>query len=98
VPERVGHQVREHLADPHRIDVEDRQVARRLDRECHPGGRRALGEGNEHLADEHVGIGRLGMEREGARLGQGDGAEIVDQALHDPRLVEDRGQVRRIGG
>ena len=42
------------------------------------------------LADEHVGIGRLGVEGERAGLGQRERPQVVDQPLQDARLVEDR--------
>ena len=49
------------------------------DREGHARRRRARPERVQDLADQDIRIGRLGVEGERARLGEGDGAEVLDQ-------------------
>ena len=97
MPERVRDQVREHLADPHRVYVDDRQVARRGVGQRHAGGRRGGPERADRVGDEQVERGRFAVEGERAGLGQGQRPEVVDQSFHEPGLIEDRGQVRLVG-
>ena len=63
VPERVRDEVGEHLADPDRVDVEDRQVAGTSAVTVTPAVSAAGRERADDLADEHVRVGRL---RDGA--------------------------------
>ena len=97
VPDAVRHQVGEHLPDPDRVDVEDREITRDIGRDGHSGRACGARERPDDLHDEQVQVGRLPMERERAGLRQGHGAEVVDEPLHDPGLLEDRGQVRLVG-
>ena len=93
----VGDQVGQDLTDPDRIDVDQRQVALDGGRQLHAGrGRRRL-EGPNDVDDQELGIGRLAVEGERARLGQGHRAQVVDQPGENARLVEDDGEVRRVG-
>ena len=60
------------------------------------GGLGGRTEGARHVGDEQVGVGRLRVERQHARLRERDRAQVVDEPLEDARLVEDRGEVRRV--
>ena len=57
--------------------------------ELDAGGRGGRLERADDVGDEDVGVGRLAVERERARLGQGERAQVVDEPAEDARLVED---------
>ena len=90
VAEGVGDEVGEDLADPDRVDVEDRQIP--LDGGVELDARRGRGrlERAHDVADEDVGIGRFAVEGERPGLGQRQRPQVVDQPAEDPRLVEDQ--------
>ena len=90
VAQRVGDEVREHLADPHRVDVDHRQVAVDGGRQLDAGGRAAASNERTTSTTSSVRVGRLAVEGERPGLGQGHRAQVVDQPAQDARLVEDR--------
>ena len=100
VAERVGDEVGEDLADPDRVDLEDRQVA------VDGGGRAstpaaAAAGSNERTTSPTRTSGSVGSGWSGERpgLGQGERPQVVDEPLEDAGLVEDRarGAPRRPG-
>ena len=97
VPHPVRDEVGEHLAEPDRVDVDDREIGRDVGRDGHPGRARGALERPHDLVDQHVRIGRLRVQLERAGLRQRHRPQVVDEARHDPRLVEDRRQVRLVG-
>ena len=98
VAEGVGDEVGDDLADPDRIDVERAAGRRRpRSRRSTPAAAAAGREGRRDVGDEDAEVGRLAMERQGARLGQGERPEVLDQPIEDPRLLEDRRQVGLVG-
>jgi len=64
VAQGVGDEVREDLADPDRIDLEDREVARDLGAQLDPGCGCGRLERAHDVADQDVGIGRFRVEGE----------------------------------
>ena len=97
VAERVGDEVRQHFADPDRVDLDDREVAVDRRRDLHARGARRRLERADDIADQDVGVGRLGMEGERPGLREGEGPEVVDQPPEDPRLIEDDAEMGRVG-
>jgi len=97
VAQGVGDEVREDLADPDRVDLEDREVARDLGAQLDSSrGRRRLERAHD-LADQDVGIGRFGVEGERPGLGERQRPQIVDEPAEDARLVEDEPEVGPVG-
>ena len=96
--QRIGDEVGEDLADPDRIDLEDRQVARDLGGQLDPGRRRRRLERADDLADQDVGVGRLAVEGERPGLRERQRPQVVDQPAEDAGLVEDRPRWAGSGG
>ena len=92
MPDRVDDQVREHLADADRVGVE---------RDGCPGRRRqrhALFLGRGRVTGHDIGLEApdldlLAVEWQRPRFCQGDRPEVVEEAVHDRDLGEDRGEV-----
>ena len=61
------------------------------------GRLRGLLEGRDGVLDEDLEVGRLAVQRERTGLRQGERAEVLDQPIEDPGLVEDRGEVLLVG-
>ena len=89
VAQCVGDEVRQNLAGPDRIDVQQRQVVvdPGLDGDARRLGRRP--EGGCHLRGEDGDVGRLAVERQAAGFGQRERPQVVDEPRQHPRLVED---------
>ena len=87
----------EDLADPHRIDVDERQVVGRGVGERDAGGGSRGPERAHDLGDDQVHGRRFAVEGEGPGLGQSQGAEVVDEPGHHLGLVEDRREVGLVG-
>ena len=98
VPKRVGDQVREDLASPDRIGVDLERSTRHLRLERHAGRQSPRCERIDRLAYERADVDRLAMERESARLGERQRAQILDEARQHLRLIEDRDEVRFVRG
>ena len=96
ISQGIGHEIGEHLADPHRVEIQDRQVALVSIIRVTPAAAAAGVNARTTSPIEEVRVGRLGMQGQRAALGQGDRPQILDQPLHDPRLLEDRAKVRGI--
>ena len=65
--------------------------------ELDPGRRGDRLERANDVGDEDVRVGRFGVERERARLGQRERAQVVDEPAEHARLVEHDLDVGRIG-
>src|SRR6266851_4932743 len=94
VADRVRDQVRHHLADAQRIDVDEREVGRIVDvhrdTACGRLGReRAYG-----VAEEHGQVRRLLLQAQRAALGMGEGAQVLHQAGEEPGLFQHLAQAR----
>jgi len=86
VAQSVGDEVAEHLADPQRVELDQRQIIRRLDSQPHTGlGRQRLERGGDFLGEDRE-VGRLEMEGKGAGLRKGQRSEILGRARSAIRI------------
>jgi hypothetical protein len=63
-----------------------------------PGRARQLLERAADLRRKDREVRRLAVEREGARLGKAQRAQVLDKPRQHPRFLEDRAEVLGIGG
>ena len=97
VAEGVGQQVRDHLADPRRVDLQRGQVVGGGDGQGDAGLLRLGAVAGGDIGEEGAEVRRLAVEDQAAGLGQRQGPEVLDQSLQDAGLGEDRLEVRGIG-
>ena len=89
VANRIGQEIHDHLANPHRIDVDERQVS--FDPRLH-GDVSCLGlwlKARERLVQQRVQIGWLLFEGERSALGMRQRPKILNQPGQRPRIFED---------
>jgi hypothetical protein len=75
----VGDQVHEHLADPQRVEVDERHVVHRLDFDLHVGLFGQAGECRDGVVRQDGDVGRLRVEREGPGFCQSKRSEILHE-------------------
>ena len=68
-------------------------ITRDISCDSHPGRACGARERPDDFHDEQIQVGRLPMQWQRAGLRQGHGAKVVDEPLHDPGFLEDRGKV-----